>query len=409
MRNNYILLTAALLLAGTTAFAQSNSFAYRRKLTATTKDGWHTLIVPVDALGHTQPSYSDLRLYTYNGSDTTEVPYLLKVRNDVTTTKELQLSQLNESRKGDDLYVTFELPPNESVNYLDLTFDKPDFEATAALEGSSDQKTWFSILSAHRIVSIKNDRVDFQATTLDFAETNYHYLRLTIKSQPKISLVKASFLKRGNVRGVFHSIPNRLATEQLKTDKRTQVDITLDQYQPITKLSLSIANDGDFYRPFTLEALSDSAESEKGWIYYYNNIHEGFLTSVRPNDFTFSSINTRKLRLTIDNADNPPLKVQLAAAYGARVEMIAKLKPGTEYYLVYGSKAAGTPQYDLVHFEKQIPDQRDSVLTEAEEFIGKEHTHGSPLIESKAWLWGIMVLVIGVLGYFTLRMMKTKA
>ncbi len=229
MRNNHILLAASLLLAGTTTFGQSPDFAYRRKLTATTKEGWHTLIVPVDALAHTQPSYADLRLYTYNGSDTTEVPYLLKVRNDITTTKELQLNKLNESRKGDDLYITFELPPNETVNYLDLTFDEPDFEATASLEGSTDQKNWFSILSPQRIVSIKNDRVNFQATTLDFAETNYHYLRLAIKSKPKVSLTKASFLRRGNVRGVFHAIPNRVTTEQLKADKRTQVDITLGQ------------------------------------------------------------------------------------------------------------------------------------------------------------------------------------
>ncbi len=71
--------------------------------------------MPVDALAHTQPSYADLRLYTYNGSDTTEVPYLLRVRNDITTTKELQLDKLNEKAAKATIYITFELPPNETV------------------------------------------------------------------------------------------------------------------------------------------------------------------------------------------------------------------------------------------------------------------------------------------------------
>ena len=407
MRNN-VILVAVLILISTAAQAQQNDFAYRRKLTPAVAEGWHTLVVPVSALAHAQPAYHDLRLYTYTTTDTTEVPYLLKVRTDLSTTKELQLRKLNESRKGNDLYVTFELPANETANYLDLTFDKPDFEATAALEGSTDQINWFAILSPQRIVSIKNDRVDFHATTLTFAETNYRYLRVTVKSTPRIELFNASFRKLENTPGIFRTIPNHLTTGHDKTRKTTAVTLTLDQKQPISKIALSVANDGDYYRPVTIEALADSARTEKGWIYHYTQVYTGFLTSIRANDIAFTPVTTNKLRLTIDNADNPPLTVQLAAAYGPQVEIIAKLKPNTEYYLLYGSKAAASPSYDLIHFEKQIPADRAVVEAGQEEYIGREHVTGTPLFENKAWLWAVMALVIGVLGYFTLRMMKSK-
>lgn len=408
MLNKTGLFVLVLLLTTGSAVCQQNSFAYRRKLSPATAEGWYTLVLPTPVFANVAPGYSDLRIYTYTAADTTEVPYILKVREDLSSTKDVQLRKLNESRKNGDLYATFELPKDETVNYLSLAFSEPDFDATAALEGSTDQQNWFAILSPQRIVSVKNDRVDFEATTLAFSETNYRYLRVTVKSKTKLNLTAASFRQEQHTAGTFRTIPNRMATEQDKANKRTLVTLTADQYQPISKISLSIANDGDYYRPFIIEALSDSAKTEKGWLYYYNTVAQGFLTSVRANDFEFAAVSTRKLRISIENADNPPLAIQLAAVYGPQVEMITKLKPGSDYYLVYGNKNAYAPSYDLVHFEKQIPAERTALEAGPEKFIGQAEKHGSPLIENKGWLWGVMALVIGVLGFFTLRMMKAK-
>ncbi|MEG1267061.1 MAG: DUF3999 domain-containing protein, partial [Myroides sp.] len=37
-----------------------------------------------------------------------------------------------------------------------------------------------------------------------------------------------------------------------------------------------------------------------------------------------------------------------------------------------------------------------------------EEIKQKPLFENKLWLWGIMVLIIGVLGYFSVKMISKK-
>ena len=51
----------------------------------------------------------------------------------------------------------------------------------------------------------------------------------------------------------------------------------------------------------------------------------------------------------------------------------------------------------------------DNMSAGKEEFVNPTKSGVTePLFMSKAWLWGIMTLIIGLLGWFTIKMMKKK-
>lgn len=121
--------------------------------------------------------------------------------------------------------------------------------------------------------------------------------------------------------------------------------------------------------------------------------------------FSLDAEQTSHLRLIINNLDNEPLKITGIDVDGPAVELIAEMEPGNTY-LFYGNRGLSAPYYELKHFEEKIPTASAVATLGEEESIAAPQTKISALFENKFWLWGIMIVVIGLLGFFTLRMMK---
>lgn len=402
-------LTALLVLITSCAcFAQQKDFQYKRMLPPVTQQGWYALTLPAEVFKNIQPDYADLRVVSITGQDTLEVPYILAVKEDEATEEVVQLREINKSRKDDKLYVTFELPKGYSVNYINLDIEEKNFDAYVTLEGSTDQHEWFEIIKQQRILSIQNDPVDFSSTILTFPETSYRFLRAQVENAKPLTLLSASFRRTTLKPGTFVNIDLQWNATQNKSTRQTVIDITFNQYQPVNKLTFDIPNEVDYYRAFTVEVLRDSAQTPKGWTYYYNTLYNGYLTSIDNNAIAFPATLAKKLRVTINNADNPPLTIRRITASSPQVQLIMRLNAGDNYFFLYGGKYIEAPSYDLMHFKDHIPDSATVITPQTEEYIGQPETHQSPLFENKLWLWAAMALVIAILGFFTLKMMKNR-
>ncbi len=384
------------------------SFHYKRKLAPIEKEGWYSVVLPVDLFQHITNGYSDIRIIQINEKDSVEIPYLLRIKNDEISEGFIDLPVINQSKKDEKLYLTFKLNKGQEVNYIDLQFAEENYNGYVQLEGSNDQKEWFELVNHQRILAIKNNTVDFQFSTLNFPLTNYKFLRAAISNDKPLTFQGASFRTKTVKSGSFHTITPRLTTKQHKKEKQSTVEMGLNEYQPVSKVSINIKSQGDYYRSFTLETLRDSAQApNQTWTYYYEPLVNGYLTSIEPNDFQFDVINARKLKLTIYNEDNAPLAIESITVSGPHVELVSQLKPGSTY-LFYGNEQLSPPEYDLVHFTEQIPVELNEVVLEPEEKLIADKEKESPLMESKLWLWGAMVLIIGLLGFATLKMMSKK-
>lgn len=407
MNYNKCILTALTLVIISHCFAQDKNFGYRRKVNDIKKEGWYSITLPPDIFAHCEDDQRDIRLFELTGNDTLEVPYLLKKRTTQIKAKEIELDAINKSKKDDILFLTFELNPGEKINYINLQFEQTNYFAFVTIEGSDDKKQWYEIVDDQRIFSVDNSAGKYQFGVVNFAVTNHKYLRARVKSDKPLTFARALFSHLEISEGSFIDIPLTWTVTNQKNTHQTIVDITLDYYRPVSHLSVMIDNKIDFYRHCHVSMLSDSFETQKGWIKSYQSLNDEFLTSFKGNEFTFDNIQTRILRLTIDNQDNAPLVITDIKGKGPAIDLIANLK-SQETFLFYGNRAMGFPSYNIAYFEEKIPNEVTPLSLGPEENIDHPKTQVAALFESKMWLWATMIILIAVLGYFTLKMMKSK-
>lgn len=404
------LLLLFMALAGSPASGQMSSFRYQRPLQGVT-DTWHRIVVPDSVFAHASQDLRDLRIYGIGRQgDTLEVPYLLRVATDRITTREANLEPLNTSNNASGYYYTFEVPSGQAVNTMNLTFGRHNYDWRLTLEGSQDQREWFTLASDYRVVAIRNAQTDFAFNQLVFPRARYRYYRIRINSADSPALGGASLRLNDTVPGVLHAYPANQVTTQTDPDTRqTQVTISFNAPARLSRMEFQIADSFDYYRPIILEYLADSLQTPNGPKPVYRHLASGVLNSLEPHTYTFPSTTTQAVRFRIDNQQNPPLQVSGVKAWGYEHVLQARFTEPAQYFLVYGKEEAASPRYDIARFTDHIPDSLAPLSLGPESAVSRPGTKkDTALFRNKWWLWGIMGLVIVMLGGFTLSMMRKR-
>lgn len=410
MKNNWI---ALILFFGffQIAYGQMDQYRAKRKLTEITAE-WHRLILPDALFQYLRNDLTDLRIYGITeNKDTVEAQYLLERREDELTTETIDFKLINQSKTSAGFYYTFELSAEIEVNEIKMNFTESNFDWRLNLEGSQDQKSWFTILEDYRILSIENELTNYRFTDLVFPRSNYRYYRILVKSKtdPGMSSASVSMNKTliGNYRK-YQVVSTRISDD--KKMKQTIIDIDLKDLIPISQIKVWTSSSFDFYRPISLKYLADSVKSERGWVYTYQTLTSGILSSIENNTYSFQSTKAKKIQVVVDNGDNPELKIDSVSVYGFVHELTIRFTEDADYYLVYGNPNASQPDYDITHFQNEIPSGISELDLGEEELIEKITTPPTePLFRNKMWLWVIMGIVIFVLGWFSLSMLKKKS
>jgi len=388
--------------------AQTAPYPLKREITGV-QTNWHSLVLPNPVYQKLKPDFEDLRIFGVNGKDTVEVPYLLKQRGDQVTANEIAFKQLNQSSANNAYYYTFQPSAGSVINQINLNFKQENFDWKVTLEGSNDNKNWFNLAKDYRILSIKNQYTDYRFTRLNFPDAKYTYFRVAVNSNTQPELLTTRILKADTIKGVFQNI--KYQSYNIKNDaehKETVIDVNLTDAVPVSQLSLNAQSDFDFYRPFKIEYVTDSFKTDQGIQYNYMELYTGTISSLEKPVFSFPNTITSKLRVTIQNNDNKPLRLSGLALKGNVFELIARFDdPKLRYALFYGNEKATAPSYEIEKFENKIPANLSSLT------IGEEQQNPAyavkvvkPLFENKAWLWILMAVIIVLLGWFSFKMLR---
>ncbi len=408
LKTNFLI--CCLLISGFYSIGQINLYNYKCEILGITNP-WHKIILPDDIFSKISDNFSDLRIYGISPEkDTIEAPYLLRLTTNKTTTKEISFKTINPSHNNNGYFFTFEIPSKEPVNQIKLEFSQTNFDWRIKLEGSQNQQEWFTIIDDYRILSIKNDQTDFQSTNINFPNSAYRYFRVNIISHEKPDLLEAKISDTEITQGIFnnYNISNVTTTERT-TNNQTVIDIELPKRIPICYLKINVKDSFDYYRPMTIEYLTDSFKTEKGWKYNYSTLYSGTLNSIQKNDFYFASTILKKMRIIVDNYDNQLLTINSFEIKGYTHELLVRFTQTATYFLTYGNKYATEPQYDIERFSENIPDSLTALELGPEQIIAKdEKLIHDPLFENKTWLWVAMTVIIILLSWFSIRMMKKK-
>lgn len=375
---------------------------------AQTKDTWHTVTLPKSVFSLVKEDFSDIRIYGTTETDTVEVPYVLRSSGPTGSEEIRDFKLINSTSNSTGYYYTYAIPVDKPINKIELSFENENFDWNTTLEGSQGQNQWFTIVDDYRILSIKNEHTDYSFTNLTFPDTKYTYYRIHIKTKDIPKLKSASILLNNTVpaRYVDYKANNTSISQEGKT---TLIDVDLKHRLPISYLKVNTADDYDFYRRISVSYVIDSVNTDKGWKYSYRNLFSGTLTSLEKRGFSFRNTLVNKLRISITNDDSPPLKINSVDIKGYSYELVGRFTQPANYYLAYGNINAYTPRYDLQQTGYELPKDLSTLQLGNPIQIEKPTVlERSPLFENKWWLWGIMGLIILVLGGATLKMMKEK-
>jgi len=399
-----------LLLICSYSYAQIDQYTYKRELLGITKP-WHKVVLPEEIFDKVSSDFNDIRIFGVTKSnDTIAASYMLQLKKEKVVRTEVDFKLLNTTSNEQGYYFTMEVPAEEPINQLMLHFNQDNFDWLLSLEGSQNQQEWFSIVNDYRILSIKNPETNYQFTKVTFPNTKYRFFRIHVKSKEKPDLSYAKIAHNKVTNGSFNQYTiNKMESFEDKEQKLTIVEVSLKAPVPVSSIKIDIENNFDYYRPVTISYLADSLKTEQGWKYRYQHLTSGTLSSIGKNEFVFKSTILHKLKIRIQNQDNTPLGINTITAKGYVHELVARFTEPATYFLSYGNKQAARPNYDINRFTSKIPDKLEVLSLGEERLVVKDKVFtNEPLFKNKNWLWAIMALLIVVIGWFSIKMIRTK-
>lgn len=183
----------------------SAQFAYQRSVGAVENSGWYSIPLPTELIAKLNSQLSDVRLYQLTGTDTLQTPYLLRISKDNYRSQRISLAPFNVSYLADELFITVK-PGTEQINSVTFQFKESNYDAVVTVEGSNDQKEWFSLVKGERIIALNEGGIQYNYTTVHFPRSNYAYLRFSIKNKSKLVFAAIQFENKIVDAGEFLSI-----------------------------------------------------------------------------------------------------------------------------------------------------------------------------------------------------------
>ncbi len=396
-----------LLLLLAALSARGREYQYKRPLPGALP-GWHKVILPDGIFGKIRQDMADIRILgvTANG-DTVEAPYILRISRGRRAERELTLKTINHSHNEKGFFYTFKNDAGQTINQITPRFKTTDFDWRIRMEGSHDQREWFTLTRDYRILSLKNKDTFFKYTDIVFPESDFHYFRLFIPAAADPGLISARLFREESSPGIFRDYQLKsLQVRQERGVRQTIVEAELNLDLPVSFLKLTVVDSMDYFRPLTVKYLADSFNTEQGWKYRYRRLAGGILDSRKENVFIFPAVTAKKLKIIINNGDNPPLHVVTAEVKGYIYTLVTRVTQVADYYLCYGRADARRPSYDIARFKENIPDALDTLTPGEERALPKKEEKSPALFESSAWLWLALGLIMVLLGWFSVKMMR---
>lgn len=395
-----------------------NGYSYKRKIEfQNTPLKWKSVTIPNELYDKTKSDLSDIRIFNFVGKDTIEVPFVISI-NDYNPNDPIKPKIINQTKTDSGFYFTLENTNQVSnISEIKLQFANENFDWKLDLQGSNNQNEWFTILEDYRILAIKNPQTDYRFENLSFQNTKYKYYRIFVKTQDELVL-KSAFLN-APIKGVpdlkTHKITDFLI-ESNKKNKNTIIEFSTKTKLPVHSINIKVNEKNSFYRNFNVEFLVDSIQTEKGWKKHYQHLFSGRLssseTALTKEDFPPLTLNNQivaqSYRITIENQDNAPLNIQYIELQSLIHSIYFEATQTSDYFVFYGNKDSKAPKYDLEKFYDKIINEPKAEATLSNEILipKKEEIKSKPLFESNYWLWGIMILIIVILGYFSIKMLS---
>jgi hypothetical protein len=370
---------------------------------------WVDFLLAPHVFAGARTDLQDLRVYTEDGK---EVPFAMRVRQEKDRKEPFEARELNRTQgpQGSSELTLDLLRDNARHNELELELPGDEYRRKVELEGSDDGSAWKAIHSQFAVSFERGDAL-LRDKSLPYPPSRYRYLRIRVFQDPvvdkkPIRIGKVAVIRRVQVPGEFQELQTRIGRFEKGRDRGEYssswiLHLAADR-SPVTRIEATI-EDRDFVRNFRIEAAGLEGSNQK-----FRNLSRGMWRRraddpVEPMVARFSETRAARLRLTVTDNRNQPLRIK-RVMYAAPARQIVIAAPPTTQTLrlYYGNPEAGNPGYD---FARNLPDRLDPQPDRGQ--LGNQVDNPifvpapKPLTERLPWLiyvvLGVAILVLGAI------------
>lgn len=354
------LLYPFLLILGLSNLQTYSQGTWQGPVPTVKQSSYHDLYLSPEVTCRLAPEGGNIRIY---GSNQLEVPYLLSSSNHVDQTVDLKWYRRAGERYRRRWYSRslFENPKKNPIDEMVLKVKNADVSQRFWLSGSDDMTHWYIIKEDYVYDAAYDPSSTYNLLTLKFPTVDYRYYKVELKHiwREPINIMGAGFYDVQETGGHYQQIKGLTITQSNDTlGKKSYVEVDLGQNHYLDRIHFTVDGPEMYHRSTTLEVIQGDG--------YRKTLS---LNSNTVSQIQFDHLRARKLRLTINNKDDQPIRIAGVKAYQLKRTLTAKLDKDKNYRLEIGDEGQSAPEYDLVHFQRQIPRNRPQLAIDSTVWI----------------------------------------
>lgn len=402
----------AFILLSVSVIAQADGYTYKRKLNKVEKEGYYSIPLLPEITAQCKSNINDIRLYNITETDTIEVPYIMEWLGEKRELVTVPFDMINDTYKDKSAsYVTLKSTKKQTINQIVLNIENANYDKSVKVEGSNDNKQWFTIAEHLRIVKFNDGENHFEHNVLDFNNSEYSYFRLKLDDvlSERINVTNAYAYESNVTKGNYDTLKiNSWKQTENKKEKTSEIIVEMPYNYLISYLTVKSKATTDYFRSINVYGTTGSYHTAKGDVENWYILNTSVLTSIENRNIYCNNEVSRKVKIVVYNYDDTPINISEIKVYGEKSRLIANLPTSDNIYLAYGKKDDHEPIYDMEHFKKKIPKELSEIKYGVEQAKITSVAKQSQLIENKKWLWIVMGVVILLIGFFALNMLRKE-
>jgi hypothetical protein len=357
-----------LLLTLLCNLAMAQPYRWVQPLKQVRADGYFQVGLTPEVLARLRPGFADLRLVEISGTDTIEVPYLIHSWPDDSVWKPVDFEVINEGERRSEGFFSLKLNENQVFNRIRLTVDADAYDLNFSLETSKNRLFWEPFASRKLSGKLQGGKRAGK-TTLDTDSLRTPFLR--IQYQPAEIPVEVEAV------GYYQFLPGKYRKYEVAdwgetedpADNTTTATFDLGQRLPVSRLRIRAGGSRDYFRQSTLFVAEDTTLTN------WKKVKDFALSSLSAADLEIPLTWGRHWKVVVQHEDNLPVRISRIDPFAPAFSLIADMRRGISYALLYGSDRGRAPRYDLPALTEGMNwDQLPEIGLEAPVYIGLEET-----------------------------------
>jgi len=358
--------------------------------------GFYQVTLSPQIIAKCNNDLSDIRIIDQSGQ---AIPYIMQKDLPINSRHTFIEFPVTSVFVGGSLASTIIYNQNStSVKNLCLQIKNNDVERSINIKGSDDNTKWYAISENIALTGSVNNK-GYYEQCIPMPLSNYRYFQISVngKNKTPLNILKAGIYTDDQFSGKYQTLPAPVASQK-DSANLSYIRLKFDENHIINKLHLNISGPKFYKRDIRLYSVDGSGSH--------------FITSDQLDSKNTSDIllNARAKQISIEifNQDNPPLKINSAAAYQLSQSLLSYLETGKKYRVVFGDSTAKQPDYDLRFFTDSL--NKNLKIAGLGEITA--NTDHKPTLPQKPdfnftyLMWGAIIVIILALASLTYKMVN---